>query len=80
MCAGAVEYRRRGRHRIARNCRSQSAISHTSQRFSSPGKDEGLMNEDKRRRRALMVFQIAIYGYLLLMFGIQVYMYATRDW
>jgi hypothetical protein len=38
------------------------------------------MNEDKRRRRALMVFQIAIYGFLLLMFGIQVYMYATRDW
>lgn len=38
------------------------------------------MNEDKRRRRALMVLQIAVYGYLLLMFCIQLYMYATRDW
>nr|BFE37797.1 hypothetical protein GCM10010200_100480 [Actinomadura rugatobispora] len=39
------------------------------------------MNEqDRQRRRALMVFQIAIYGYLLLMFLIQLHMYSQRDW
>jgi hypothetical protein len=40
-----------------------------------------LMNErDRQRRRALIVFQIFIYGYLLLMFGIQLAMWATRNW
>jgi hypothetical protein len=39
------------------------------------------MNErDRQRKRALMVFQIFIYGYLLLMFGIQLSMWATRHW
>jgi hypothetical protein len=39
------------------------------------------MNErDQQRKRALIVFQIAIYGYLLLMFGIQLSMWATRNW
>jgi len=39
------------------------------------------MNErDRKRQRALMVFQIVIYGYLALQFGIQMYMYATRNW
>lgn len=39
------------------------------------------MNQAQRkRRRALMVFQIVIYGYLALQFGIQMYMYATRNW
>jgi hypothetical protein len=39
------------------------------------------MNEqDRQRRRALMVFQVAIYGYLLLMFAIQLYMYSQRNW
>jgi hypothetical protein len=36
--------------------------------------------QDRQRRRALMVVQIAIYGYLLMMFGIQLYMYAHRNW
>jgi predicted nucleic acid-binding Zn ribbon protein len=40
-----------------------------------------LMNErDRQRRRALIAFQIFIYGYLLLMFGIQLSMWATRNW
>ena len=40
-----------------------------------------LMNErDRQRKRALIVFQIFIYGYLLLMFGIQLSMWATRNW
>jgi hypothetical protein len=40
-----------------------------------------LMNQrDRQRKRALIVFQIFIYGYLLLMFGIQLSMWATRNW
>jgi len=40
-----------------------------------------LMNErDRQRKRALVVFQIFIYGYLLLMFAIQLSMWATRNW
>ena len=39
------------------------------------------MNEqDRNRRRALIVFQIAIYGFLLAMFLIEIHMYLTRDW
>lgn len=39
------------------------------------------MNQaDRQRRRALVVFQAAIYGYLALMIAIQAYMYATRHW
>jgi hypothetical protein len=37
-------------------------------------------DQDKRRRQALIVFQIVIYGYLLIMFCIQMSMYLTRDW
>ena len=39
------------------------------------------MNErDRQRKRALIAFQIFIYGYLLVMFGIQLSMWATRNW
>lgn len=39
------------------------------------------MNErDQQRKRALIAFQIVIYGYLALMFGIQCAMWATRSW
>lgn len=39
------------------------------------------MNEqDRRRKRALIVFQITIYGFLLLMFLIQVQMLMNSDW
>ncbi|CAM2800597.1 hypothetical protein SKPI104516_04040 [Skermania piniformis] len=39
------------------------------------------MNEqDRRRKRALIVFQIAMYGFLLTMFLIQVNMLMHRDW
>lgn len=37
-------------------------------------------DQDRRRRRALIVFQILIYGFLLTMFLIQVHMYMNRDW
>jgi hypothetical protein len=39
------------------------------------------MNEqDRQRKRALVVFQVVIYGYLLTMFVIQLYMYSQRNW
>jgi len=36
--------------------------------------------DDRRRKTRMIVFQIAIYGYLLTMFLIQLYMYSQRDW
>jgi hypothetical protein len=36
--------------------------------------------KDRRRRRALNVFQLVVYGYLLAMFLIQMHMRSTRDW
>jgi hypothetical protein len=38
------------------------------------------VDHDKRRRRALGVFQILIYGYLIAMFLIQLHMYSNRNW
>jgi hypothetical protein len=40
-----------------------------------------LMNEqDRRRRRALIAFQIFVYGGLLAMFLIQLQMLMVKDW
>jgi hypothetical protein len=36
--------------------------------------------KEKKRKRALIVFQIVMYGYLLTMFGIQLYMSFARGW
>jgi hypothetical protein len=36
--------------------------------------------QERKRKRALIVFQIFIYGYLLTMFGIQLYMSFARGW
>lgn len=39
------------------------------------------MNQQERnRKRALIVFQVVIYGYLAIMFGIQLYMSFARGW
>jgi hypothetical protein len=39
------------------------------------------MNEqDRRRKRGLIAFQIFIYGVLIAMFAIQLQMSLTRDW
>ena len=35
---------------------------------------------ERKRKRALIVFQIFMYGYLLTMFGIQLYMSFARGW
>jgi hypothetical protein len=36
--------------------------------------------QDRQKRRALVVLQLVIYGYLLLMFAIQLHLWAQRDW
>lgn len=36
--------------------------------------------QERKRKRALIVFQIFIYGYLLIMFLIQLYMSFARGW
>lgn len=43
-------------------------------------KEQPLSEQDRRRKRALTVFQVLIYGYLLTMFLIQLHMYSVRDW
>ena len=35
---------------------------------------------ERQRKKALIIFQIVIYGYLALMFGIQLYMSFARGW
>jgi hypothetical protein len=37
-------------------------------------------SQDRQRRRALMVFQVVVYGSLLAMFLIQLHMLTVRDW
>ena len=39
-----------------------------------------ISERDRRRRRALNVFQLVVYGYLLVMFLIQMHMRSVRDW
>jgi hypothetical protein len=36
--------------------------------------------QERKRKRALIVFQIFVYGYLLIMFAIQLYMSFARGW
>jgi len=43
-------------------------------------KDQPISQGDRRRHRAVIIFQIVMYGYLLTMFLIQMYMYSQRDW
>jgi hypothetical protein len=43
-------------------------------------KHPSISEQDRRRWRAMVVVQIVCYGYLLLMFCIQMYMASTRDW
>jgi len=39
------------------------------------------MNEqDRQKRRALVVLQVVIYGYLLLMIDIQLHLWSQRNW
>jgi predicted nucleic acid-binding Zn ribbon protein len=36
--------------------------------------------KERKRKRALIIIQVLIYGYLLIMFGIQLYMSFARGW
>ena len=36
--------------------------------------------QERKRKKALIILQIVIYGYLLTMFGIQLYMSFARGW
>jgi hypothetical protein len=36
--------------------------------------------QDRDRKRALVVFQVVVYGYLLTMFLIQLRMWSQRGW
>jgi hypothetical protein len=37
-------------------------------------------HKEQKRKRALIVLQVVIYGYLLIMFSIQLYMSFARGW
>jgi len=39
-----------------------------------------MSDQDRRRRRALIVFQIFVYGCLIAMFLIQLQMFFVKDW
>ena len=39
-----------------------------------------ISQQDRRRRRALIVLQIVCYGYLLVMFLVQLHMRSVRHW
>jgi hypothetical protein len=43
-------------------------------------KESPISEQDRRRRRALIVLQIVLYGYLLTMFLVQLHMRSTRNW
>ena len=43
-------------------------------------KDSSISEQDRRRRRALIVLQVVCYGYLLAMFLVQLRMAAVRNW
>jgi len=37
-------------------------------------------DRERRRKRAMIVFQALLYSYLLGLFLVQAYMYSVRDW
>jgi len=39
-----------------------------------------ILDQEARRKRALIVFQCVIYSILVIQFSIQMYMYSQRDW
>jgi len=42
--------------------------------------DKPVSDRERRRKRAMIVFQALLYSYLLGLFLVQVYMYSVRDW
>lgn len=43
-------------------------------------KEQPISEQDQRRKRALIIFQVLIYGYLFGMFLLQLHLYHVRDW
>jgi hypothetical protein len=43
-------------------------------------KEPPISTRDRRRKRAMIVFQILCYGYLLAMFWVQMHMASVRHW
>jgi hypothetical protein len=44
------------------------------------GRRPALSEQDRRRHRAMIVFQIVVYGALISMFLIQLQMFFVKDW
>ena len=42
--------------------------------------EQSVTAHDRRRKRALIVFQVLMYGFLAGMFIVQMALYAARDW
>lgn len=43
-------------------------------------KEQPISEQDRRRKRGLIIFQIVCYGYLLTMFLVQMHMASVRHW
>jgi len=43
-------------------------------------KEKSISTQDRRRQRALIVFQVLIYSYLIGLFAFQMYLYSISDW
>ncbi len=75
--------RRCHQRRLARGRRRQPChrrqLDHAS--LEEQGKEPTTMDQKERqRKKALIILQIVIYGYLLVMFGVQLYMSFARGW
>jgi len=42
--------------------------------------EQSVTEHDRRRKRALIVFQVLMYGFLAAMFIVQMVMYSNRNW
>ena len=52
----------------------------TNRQLTHPRKDHVMIQQDREKRRALVMLQVVIYGYLLLMFLIQLRLWSQRGW
>jgi hypothetical protein len=41
---------------------------------------ESISDQDRRRKKAMIVFQILIYGWILGTFLVQLHLYSMSDW
>jgi len=42
--------------------------------------EQSVSKQDRTRKRAMIVFQLFMYGYLITMFSIQMYLCSVRGW